>query len=384
MSLPQDNGTSGPPTAGEGVEKENGTAALVGDVKKQRLSDETETPDEADNASAGDRRGRSMSVTLSDAEESEPEPPEPPVSVIEGEAVNPDPWGDLDPEAEVVDLNHHRLARVDERIDRLKAVSVLTLRWNMLKTIENLSPLVTLTELELYDNQITEITGLEALVNLEILDISFNRIRKIQNLGALTKLRKLFLCANKIAKIENLEDLTNLETLELGDNRLRAIENVGHLSKLREFYVGKNKITRLQNLHELASLELLSIQSNRIVKLENLDKLPKLEQLYVSHNGIQKIEGLDNNGELTTLDLAGNRIKLLENVGHLTKLEEFWFNDNLLEDWHQVDNLRQNPGLKTVYFERNPIWQDGRDPNYRRKIKLALPNLQQIDATMCR
>lgn len=43
----------------------------------------------------------------------------------------------------------------------------LYLRWNLIKKIENIETLVTLQELELYDNQITEIENLETLVNME-------------------------------------------------------------------------------------------------------------------------------------------------------------------------------------------------------------------------
>jgi protein phosphatase 1 regulatory subunit 7 len=39
--------------------------------------------------------------------------------------------------------------------------------------------------------------------------------------------------------------------------------------------------------------------------------------------------------------------------------------------------------LETVYFERNPI-QTQSPADYRRKLKLALPSLSQIDATLCR
>ncbi len=38
--------------------------------------------------------------------------------------------------------------------------------------------------------------------------------------------------------------------------------------------------------------------------------------------------------------------------------------------------------LCTVYLEQNPFWE--RSADYRRKLKLALPSLTQIDATMCR
>lgn len=39
----------------------------------------------------------------------------------------------------------------------------------------NLRPLATLTELDLYENQIEAIANLETLVNLKKLDLSFNR-----------------------------------------------------------------------------------------------------------------------------------------------------------------------------------------------------------------
>lgn len=40
--------------------------------------------------------------------------------------------------------------------------------------------MTTLTELDLYDNQIEQIRGLDSLVNLELLDLSYNRIRAIE------------------------------------------------------------------------------------------------------------------------------------------------------------------------------------------------------------
>ena len=56
------------------------------------------------------------------------------------------------------------------------------------------------------------------------------------------------------------------------------------------------------------------------------------------------------------------------------------FNDNQLDSWEDLDQLKNCTKLKTVYFERNPIWQD---TAYRRKVKLALPTVTQIDATLC-
>ena len=59
----------------------------------------------------------------------------------------------LDPEAVDVDLNHGRIAKI-ENLEGLRQVETLSLRWNLIKKIENLSMLTTLRELELYDNQV--------------------------------------------------------------------------------------------------------------------------------------------------------------------------------------------------------------------------------------
>lgn len=72
----------------------------------------------------------------------------------------------IDPEADVLDLNHARIGKI-EHLERMVKLERLFMRWNLLKKIENLDTLTGLVELELYDNQITEIENLDNLVNLE-------------------------------------------------------------------------------------------------------------------------------------------------------------------------------------------------------------------------
>ncbi|XP_059559830.1 protein phosphatase 1 regulatory subunit 7 isoform X1 [Myotis daubentonii] len=283
----------------------------------------------------------------------------------------------LDRDAEDIDLNHYRIGKI-EGFEILKKVKTLCLRQNLIKCIENLEELHSLRELDLYDNQIKKIENLDTLTELEILDISFNLLRNIEGVDKLTKLKKLFLVNNKINKIENLSNLRQLEMLELGSNRIRAIENIDTLTNLDSLFLGKNKITKLQNLDALSNLTVLSIQSNRLTKMEGLQSLVNLRELYLSHNGIEVIEGLENNNKLTMLDIAANRIKKIENISHLTELLEFWMNDNLLESWSDLDELKGAKNLETVYLEGNPLQKD---PQYRRKVMLALPSVRQIDAT---
>uniref|UniRef100_A0A8C2ECK3 Protein phosphatase 1, regulatory (inhibitor) subunit 7 n=1 Tax=Cyprinus carpio TaxID=7962 RepID=A0A8C2ECK3_CYPCA len=258
----------------------------------------------------------------------------------------------LDPDEEDVDLVHCRIGKI-EGLEVLRKAKVRV------------------------SLQIHAIS-LFVVVICRQLDVSFNLLRKIEGLDCLTKIKKLFLLHNKITSIANLDQMTSLQMLELGSNRIRVIENLDSLTTLESLFLGTNKISQLQNLDGLHNLMVLSIQSNRITKLEGLQNLVNLRELYLSHNGIEVIEGLENNKKLTTLDIAANRIKKIENISHLTELKEFWMNDNQIDNWADLDELKNAKGLETVYLERNPLQKD---PQYRRKIMLALPSVRQIDAT---
>jgi protein phosphatase 1 regulatory subunit 7 len=83
------------------------------------------------------------------------------------------------------------------------------------------------------------------------------------------------------------------------------------------------------------------------------------------------------------LDVANNLLVRIENLSHLPQLEEFWANNNQFDNdcYEQVDKeLGAIKTLQTVYLEGNPMQLKNR-ATYRNKIRLALPNIKQIDAT---
>jgi hypothetical protein len=171
------------------------------------------------------------------------------------------------------------------------------------------------------------------------------------------------------------------------------------LTCLEELWLGKNKITELrvclyrgrlstktdnrQNLSTLQNLRILSIQSNRLTSLAGLESLSNLEELYVSHNALLQLTGLEHNCALRVLDISNNKLTSLANISHLQALEEFWASSNLFESFDEFEQeLGQIKALTTVYFEGNPVQLNNR-VTYRNKIRLALPQVKQIDAGEC-
>ena len=64
------------------------------------------------------------------------------------------------------------------------------------------------------------------------------------------------------------------------------------------------------------------------------------------------------------------KINFILGLDGLNNIEDLWMNDCSLSDWKQIEVLRSVSTLRTVYFERNPIYKD---TMYRKKIMMTLP-----------
>ncbi|KAL7279020.1 hypothetical protein ACG7TL_006853 [Trametes sanguinea] len=298
---------------------------------------------------------------------------------------------DLPDETEDIELIHSRLSSAS--VSKLglqrfgKHLKRLCLRQNFISHLdpEVFNALTAIEDLDFYDNKIKHVgSAFNNMSNLTTLDLSFNLLKHVpEELEQhLKSLRTVFFVQNRISHITNLTGLgATLRSLELGGNKIRQIEGLDALVNLEELWLGKNKITKLEGLDNLKKLKILSIQSNRITKLEGLEGLENLEELYLSHNGISKLEGLEKNPKLRTLDVGANFIEKVENVSHLTNLEELWMNDNKISTLQDLEpQLKHIKTLETVYLEGNPV-QAAEGAHYRRKVILALPQIQQLDAT---
>ncbi|KAL2060031.1 hypothetical protein VTL71DRAFT_9853 [Oculimacula yallundae] len=319
---------------------------------------------------------------ISDAEYSDEE------NVLPGEEIEADEdlLDDYPPTTTEIDCVHARISSIPSlRLSRFPLVQRLCLRQNSIPSILGLEPLQeTLTELDLYDNLLSKISHLETLTNLKSLDLSFNKIKHIKNISHLTQLTDLYFVQNKISAIENLEGLTKLRNLELAANRIREIQGLETLVGLEELWLGKNKITTMSGLSTLQNLKILSIQSNRILEISGLSSLPHLEELYISHNALTSLAGLEACTGLRVLDISNNKISSLKGLEAMEELEEVWASYNQIGDFNMVEEcLKGKKDLTTVYFEGNPL-QLKQPVLYRNKVRLALPQVKQIDATFVR
>ncbi|XP_060979824.1 leucine-rich repeat and coiled-coil domain-containing protein 1 isoform X2 [Dama dama] len=121
-----------------------------------------------------------------------------------------------------------------------------------LRSISELSLDSALHAINLHCNNISKITSIDHIWNLQHLDLSSNQISQIEGLNTLTKLCTLNLSCNLITRIEGLEALSNLTRLNLSYNHINDLSGLmplhGIKHKLRYIDLHSNCIDSIHHL----------------------------------------------------------------------------------------------------------------------------------------
>ncbi|XP_021359490.1 leucine-rich repeat-containing protein 9-like isoform X6 [Mizuhopecten yessoensis] len=147
------------------------------------------------------------------------------------------------------------------------------------------------TTLNMDNQHITKLSGLERMDNLKYATFNNNDITKIEGLDQCTSLEELSLENNCVARLEGISKLVNLRRLSLGSNYITSVENAG--------------------LQFLVLLVYLSMENNKLTSLAGMQKMSSLVELYVGNNliySVREVFYLKVLSNLVILDLFGNPV----------------------------------------------------------------------------
>lgn len=142
------------------------------------------------------------------------------------------------------------------------------------------------------DLYVTDLSGLELLVNLTEFDLTQNKTIDISPLASITSLTRLNLTQNDIIDISALAPLTNLTFLWIQDNDVIDISALASLTNLTELNLQKNQIVDISALATLTNLTTLNLTSNNISDLSPLASLTNLTLIEFSKNEITDLSPL--------------------------------------------------------------------------------------------
>ncbi|CAL5992546.1 Conserved_hypothetical protein [Hexamita inflata] len=171
-----------------------------------------------------------------------------------------------------------------------KKVSQLTINSCNLSNLQGIEQMVQLTDLNLSMNQLKDISLLASLINLTKLDIGQNNIENISVLANFKKLTSLDFSQNLVTDISAIAQLTQIQILDLSYNFVGLLDDLSDLISMVRLNVSKNSITNINSLKTMINLVYLNISFNKIISLEICKQLPKLHDLRLESNLIQNFE----------------------------------------------------------------------------------------------
>ena len=229
-----------------------------------------------------------------------------------------------------------------------------------------------LLELNLSNNRLLGITGIEMFEGIRWLNIADNSLIDLEGLSKLKSLTTLYLQGNQLGRVEGYEDVNRNKLYDLGEPVLDQSGNgkrdtnplveIQSLPVLRNLYLYDNMIKTVSGLEDLPSLSVLLLSGNTIEEIRDIGNLKSVSRLSLNSNFIYDITGLQELTNLRHLDLTENRICDLRPVESLRQLKELRLQSNHILDLSPLARLQF---LQTLSLAKNIIY----DPNSLSNLK---------------
>lgn len=196
------------------------------------------------------------------------------------------------------------------------------------------------------DNQgISDLSGLEYFTGLERLKLQGNQIQDLKPLQNLTHLTELWLRKNKVTDLTPLQGLTELQTLLLTNNAVSDLQPLKGLQNLNQLVFENNKVKDLTPLKDLHNLTSLDVSGNSVVDLTPLAGLSKLKWLQANNCNLTKLPDFKNLTELYQFRLDNNKITDLTPLKDAAKLDYVNLSNNQVSDLTPLQDLKVLSGI---------------------------------------
>ena len=223
-------------------------------------------------------------------------------------------------------------------IQMVEEAADISLTRNVVGTVsltkENLEKMASVTELNIAEKGLTDLSALKYFTGLQTLDCSRNLLTTL-DVSALTNLTSLVCSDNQLTALD-VSGLTNLTSLDCYRNELTKLD-VSKLTGLTKLDCAYNQLTTL-DVSALTKLTSLDCYRNELTKLD-VSNLTLLTELDCAYNQLTALDVSKLTG-LTDLDCSDNELTAL-NVSNLTGLEDLDCSENRMSslDISEFHNL---------------------------------------------
>jgi Leucine Rich repeats (2 copies)/Fibronectin type III domain len=158
-----------------------------------------------------------------------------------------------------------------------------------------------------------------------------------------------------IYSISGIEHCINLQSLQLWNNHVTDLTPLAGLKHLHTLRIGYNGLTDISPLATVVTLDTLHLNANQIVDISALVGMNNLTELVLTSNAIRNTMPLAGKATIRNLSLDDNQIVYVNPLYNLYGLERLMLSNNQIDD---LLPLSENPGLgagDTIWLTNNPL-----------------------------
>lgn len=221
--------------------------------------------------------------------------------------------------------------------------------------LNGLSHFKNLTHLNIFGNQLSDLTFVGNLTQLTFLNAGLNQLTDISFLSGLINLQTLYLPNNSITHIAALENLTQMVRLDLIENNaIEDISSIANMTELEHLQLNRNRIRDLAPLAGLKQLNNLTLYSNNISDVSDLAGLTNLVVLNLAVNNITDVSPLAGLNKIAELKLLNNDIDTgVDLLNAFDDLQQMYLNGNDNIPCIHLDILREAYSDEVISMSEN-------------------------------
>ena len=201
-------------------------------------------------------------------------------------------------------------------------------------------------------NQVSDLSPIAGLINLERLYLASNPISDISLLKGLTNLKGLVLERTLVSDLSPLKGLTNLEALWMDDTIVSDLSPIARLINLKNLRFHDSLVSDLSPLAGLINLENLTFAHRGLSDISSLAGLVNLKGIFSWDHSISDLSPLAGLTKLERIDFCGGNISDLTPLAGLTGLKELYLGGEEVSD---VSPLAGLTGLTRLGLHHNDI-----------------------------
>ncbi|MEM7534439.1 MAG: leucine-rich repeat domain-containing protein [Chloroflexota bacterium] len=222
--------------------------------------------------------------------------------------------------------------------------------------------------LNLRSTQVSDVSALTGLHNLQQLDLSEAQVSDVSALAGLRNLRQLSLMKARVKDVSALAGLSNLQQLDLRYTHVRDVSALGRLSNLQQLDLRSTQVSDVSALAELSNLQQLDLSGLQVSDVSALGGLSNLQQLDLSHTSVRDISALEGLSNLQQLHLSGSQVQDVSVLSGLSNLQQLDLRGTQVNN---VSMLARLSSLQHLYLRGTRIMDVS--------VLGGLSNLQQLD-----